>query len=98
MTLLEPNRDQIEIFADPMFRHAGVDGFVSLRSFTHDTKPFGRPEAIGLNQGRRPLFDAGEDRARRAGEATGRVVFSPPVATFSNIHNAAEKGVHEALA
>ena len=98
MTLLEPDRDQIEIFADAMFRHAGVDGFVSLRSFTHDNNPFGKPEAIGLNDGLRPLFDAAEDRARRAAQAPERVVFCPPVATFSNIHSATQKDVHEGLA
>jgi hypothetical protein len=69
MTLLEPDRDQIEIFADAMFRHASSDGFVSLRSFTHNNKPFGF-EVVGLNGGLRPLFDAAQDRARRAAQAT----------------------------
>jgi hypothetical protein len=96
--LLEPDRDQIEIFADAMFRHAGGDGFVSLRSFTHDNKPFGKPEIISLHDGLRPLFDATEDRARRAAQAPERVVFCPPVATFSNVHSATEKDVHEGLA
>jgi len=30
---LEPDRDQIEIFVDALFRHAGAEGFVSLRAF-----------------------------------------------------------------
>ena len=95
MTLLEPDRDQIEIFADAMFRHAGADGSVSLRSFTHENKPFGKPEAIGLNNGLMPLFDAAEDRARRAAQARERVVFCPPVAAFSNPHHATEKDILE---
>jgi hypothetical protein len=33
MTLLEPDRDQIEIFVDAVFRRVGREGFVSLRTF-----------------------------------------------------------------
>jgi AAA domain len=95
--LLEPDRDQIEIFADAMFRHAASDGYVSLRSFIHNNKPF-QFEVVGLNAGLRPLFDAAQDRARRAAQASEPVVFCPPVATFSNTQSATEKDVHEGLA
>jgi hypothetical protein len=65
-TLLEPDRDQIEIFTDALFRHVDSEGFVSLRAFTHDNKPF-CTEAIGLNHGLKPLVDAAkiEPGARR---------------------------------
>jgi hypothetical protein len=93
-TLLEPDRDQIEIFTDALFRHVDSEGFVSLRAFTHDNKPF-CTEAIGLNHGLKPLVDAAQDRARRAAQARESVVFCPPVATFSNMHSATEKDLHE---
>jgi hypothetical protein len=92
--LLEPDRDQIEIFTDALFRHVGSDGFVSLRAFTHDNKPF-CTEAIGLNHGLKPLMDAAQDRARRAAQARESVVFCPPVATFSNARHATEKDIYE---
>jgi hypothetical protein len=94
MTLLELDRDQIEIFTDALFRHVGSDGFVSLRAFTHDNKPF-CAEAIGLNHGLKPLIDAAQDRARRAAQAKESVVFCPPVATFSNARHATEKDIYE---
>jgi hypothetical protein len=31
--MLEPDRDQLEIFVDALFRHAGDKGFVAVRSF-----------------------------------------------------------------
>ena len=34
--LLEPDRDQIEIFTEALFRHAGKQGFVSVRAFHED--------------------------------------------------------------
>jgi hypothetical protein len=30
---MQPNRDQLEIFVDGLFRHASPQGFVSLRAF-----------------------------------------------------------------
>src|SRR5262249_32495151 len=49
---LEPDRDQIEIFTDALFRRAGAGGFVSLRSFYEDdaSKPFRiTAAAVGKN-------------------------------------------------
>ena len=39
---LEPDRDQLEVFAEALFRYAGQQGFVSLRAFYEDDagKPF----------------------------------------------------------
>ena len=39
--MLEPDRDQLEIFVDALFRHAGDKGFVAVRSFYEGAdKPF----------------------------------------------------------
>ena len=40
MTALEPDRDQIEIFVDALFRHAPENTYVSLRAFGHDNSVF----------------------------------------------------------
>jgi hypothetical protein len=39
MTLLEPDRDQIEIFTDALFRHVGSDGFVPMTTNHFALKP-----------------------------------------------------------
>jgi hypothetical protein len=31
--MMEPDRDQLEIFVNALFRHAGTGGYVSLRAF-----------------------------------------------------------------
>ena len=36
--MLEPDRDQIELFTDAVFRHAGAAGFVAF--YEDDDKPF----------------------------------------------------------
>ena len=80
---LEPNRDQLEIFIQGMFRHCGSDGSISLRAFfeSDSSKPF-RISNISLKGGLQFLVEAAEDDARRAANNPTPVVFCPPVATF----------------
>jgi hypothetical protein len=63
----KPDRDQIEMFVDGLFRHASTQGFVSLRAFYEDdaAKPF-RISATALSGGLRFLVDVAEDDASRA--------------------------------
>jgi len=81
---LEPDRDQIEIFVEALFRHCNGQGFVSLRSFYEDddAKPF-RISPVSLTGGLRFLIDRAEDDAHRAANAPKSIVFCPPVAVFN---------------
>src|SRR5262245_640747 len=76
--LLEPDRDQLEIWIDCIFRHAGRVGFVSLRAFEKDNKPFCQKMwGVGLHGGLRNVFDVAEDLARRAANNPSPTVFCP---------------------
>ena len=91
--MLEPDRDQIEIFVDAIFRHAGDKGFVAVRSFLeHEDKVFRRSIA-DLAGGLRFLVDVCEDDARRAAQNPAPVVFCPPLAVFTGKDHAREQDV-----
>jgi hypothetical protein len=97
--VLEPDRDQIEIFLDALFRYATPGRFLSLRSFFEDrgeTYPF-YINAIKLNSNFQFLCDVATDAAQRAASATEKVVFAPPIATFKNRQGAAETDIAEGL-
>jgi len=98
MPLLEPNRNQLEIFVQGLFRHCGKDGIVSLRTFFEDSDendPPYRITATSLKGGLNFLVDAAEDDARRAAQHPRPLVFSPPVATFTSTSHAREKDLLE---
>src|SRR5271167_4023555 len=99
MTPLAPDRDQIEVFVDGLFRHASPKGFVSLRAFYEDdaSKPF-RINPTGLSSGLGFLIEAAEDDANRAANAPKKVVFCPPIAVFANKDHARERDLAEGLA
>ena len=98
-TPLIPDRDQIEIFVDALFRHAGREGWVSLRSFQDGggDKPF-RISPASLAGGFRFVVDVAADDAYRAANAPRPVVFCPPVAVFANKNYAREKDIAKGLA
>lgn len=96
--MLEPDRDQIEIFVNAIFRHAQA-GFVSLRAFVEGSNDIFRKTPIRIvsnNLGF--LCNAVEDDARRAAQDPKPVVFCPPLATFGNNDSATEKDITEGLA
>jgi hypothetical protein len=97
-TLLEPDRDQIEVFVEALFRHAGTEGFVSIRAFVDDggNKSF-RISPAAMTGGFKFLVDVAEDDARRAANDPKRVVFCPPVAVFTNNKHAREEDVLRGL-
>ena len=76
--LLEPDRAQIEVFVDALFRHAGTRGFVSVRLFFEDddvNKPFSvRPTALTGGSQVRCRRCRGLRAARRPGPETRRVL------------------------
>jgi hypothetical protein len=95
---LEPDRDQLEIFVDAMFRHAGNDGWVAFRSFFegNSAKPF-RLSPTSLAGGFKFLVDVAEDDARRAANDPKKIVFCPPLAVFSNKDRAREEDIVRGL-
>jgi hypothetical protein len=96
---LEPDRDQIELFVDSIFRHAAPQGFVAVRSFFEgdDSKP-ARLSNAGLVGGLRFLIDVAEDDARRAAQHPRPIVFCPPLAVFAGKDRARESDIAEGLA
>ena len=96
---MQPDRGQIEMFVDGLFRHASPKGFVSLRAFYEEdaAKPF-RITATALSGGLRFLVEVAEDDASRAANFPKPVVFCPPIATFTNKDRAREQDIAEGLA
>ena len=96
--LLEPDRDQIEVFAYLIFRYA-TSGYFSLRAFPEDEKkPFRITPVRVLANNLKFLVDAAEDDARRAAQFPKPVVFCPPLATFNDEDRAREIDIVEAFA
>jgi hypothetical protein len=97
-TLLEPDRDQIEIFVDAIFRHA-KQGYVSLRAFYEGDDKVFRVEGVPTTATNfsRYLCDVAHDIARRAAQDPKPVVFCPPLATFRERKSAAEADLVEGL-
>jgi RecA-family ATPase len=97
--MLEPCREQLEIFVDALFRHASKEGFVSLRAFYEEdnAKPF-RITPTSLTGGFKFLVDAAEDDARRAATFPNPVVFCPPLAVFTNEARARQIDIAQGLA
>jgi hypothetical protein len=98
-TQLPPDRDMLAKFSAAMFKHAGTEGYVSLRAFYEDdsTKPF-RITPTSMKGGLPHLIEAVEDDANRAANHPRKVVFCPPVAIFNNPKQARESDILAGLA
>jgi hypothetical protein len=83
---LEPDRGQIETFVEATFRHAGQDGYVSVRSFLSNNEVF-RISTARLSGGLQHLVDIAENDARRAANNPIPAVFCPPIAVFNGTEN-----------
>jgi RecA-family ATPase len=96
---LPPDRGMLTQFSAAMFKHAGTEGFVSLRAFYEDdaSKPF-RITPISMKGGLPFLVDAVADDAYRAANHPRKIVFCPPIAVFGNNKNAQEGNILEGLA
>jgi hypothetical protein len=92
MTLV-PNRDQLEIFVQALFRYCGTEGFVALRAFYEGQDKRFRTPSIGLAGGLSSLIEAAEDYANRAANDPKPVVFCPPIVVFINKDRAREQDI-----
>ena len=96
--LLEPDREQIETFVRALFKHATPGAWVSLRAFPDDddTKSF-RISPIQLHGDLDALIDAACADAREVANVKRKVVFCPPVATFTNSKKARQEDLCDGL-
>jgi hypothetical protein len=96
-TMLAPDRDQLEIFVNAVFRHAST-GAVSLRSFYENrSEPFQIvPMTINV-AGLVELIDIAERMAGQAANATEAIVFCPPCVTFRDGRRATKADIAEGL-
>jgi hypothetical protein len=82
-TFPEPDRDQLEIFVDAVFRRCSPDGVVSLRSFyQRDTGKAFHIEPVLLKHGLKNLVKKAVIEARNAAKVSTPVGFTPPVCTL----------------
>jgi hypothetical protein len=95
---LEPDREQIGTFVRALFKHASTESWVSLRTFydTDSTDSF-QITPIQLNGDLGPLIDAAVAEARIAANAEPKVVFCPPIATFTIKEHARQKDICDGL-
>jgi hypothetical protein len=95
--MLLPDRNQIEIFVEALFRHVGTQGFVSLRSFYEDDSASPRINPMSIRDGILPIMERAERDARQAANDPKPVVFAPPIATFSNREHARKIDILQGL-
>ena len=94
--MLEPNRAQLEIYINAVFRHVDPRGHVSLRAFEEGTnKPLRTAAPNLVGGGLKFLVDSAQDFARRAANNHPAAVFCPPPATFTNGERAREEDLFE---
>jgi hypothetical protein len=97
---LEPDAKQLGDFIEALFKYATKGTFVSLRGFEEgkaSEKPFcNTPVQIGDT--RAFLTNTAIQVARNCAQATSKVVFCPPVATFKDRRKAREVDLAEGVA
>src|SRR6516164_10483019 len=84
MMLLEPNRDQIEIFVQALFRYVGKDGFISMRAFYESDDsdkpvritPTSLAGGLGFVILRRLPLGGGDGAADQVAEVVGHLVIA----------------------
>jgi hypothetical protein len=98
--MLEPDRDQIEVFTDALFRRAS-QGFVSLRAF-HENDAAAKPymnsavQIAGTNL--HLLNERAVQGARLAANYDKSIVFCPPICLLRDRGKATEANLLEGLA
>jgi hypothetical protein len=95
----EPNRSQIETLVRTLFKHATAGNWASLRAFIEgrtDLPPF-RIVPLKLDGNLDVLIDWAYQVAQLAAHVHEKVVFCPPVATFTNSKHAREVDLAEGL-
>jgi hypothetical protein len=94
-----PDRIQIEAFVLALFKHAAAGNYVSLRAFFEDNanRPPFNITPIKLNGNLDALINQAYQVAELAALASEKVVFCPPIATFTSDRRAREKDLAEGL-
>ena len=96
----EPNRSQIETFVLTLFKHATPGNWISLRAFPDqdgNSKPF-KITPYRFNGDFNVLIDRAYQDAELAARNCEKIVFCPPIATFTNSSHAREVDLAEGLA
>ena len=97
---LLPDREQLAAFIKTLFKHATSGNWVSLRAFpdkgSGNNKAF-EIKAVKLNGDLDTLIDKAYSCAERAAKSGDKIVFCPPVATFTNKDHAREEDLAEGL-
>ena len=96
----KPDREQMQRFVRALFKHAAPGNWVSLRSFIEDrddVPPF-KITTVKLNGNLDILIDKACRDAALAADAHAKIVFAPPIATFTNNEHAREIDLAEGLA
>src|SRR5438034_219777 len=96
--LLRPDRDQLEIFVEAIFRHAGTRGFLAVRTFLEGENKKFRFTPTSLAGGLRFAVDVAADDAFRAANYPKATVFCPPLAVFGTNDRAREEDIVLGLA
>jgi hypothetical protein len=94
---LEPDREQIATFVRTLFKHAACGTYVSLRSFYDDDSNRSFEIQCVAVDNRDDVIERAYHQAKRAGNAKRKIVFCPPVATFSNTEHAGKADVADGL-
>jgi RecA-family ATPase len=95
---LPADTEQIAAFIDALFRYADEDTFASLRAFYDDREGVFAIKGCRITADAAPLVEAATRLANRCAAAGEPVVFSPPIATFSDPHSATEQSLANGLA
>ncbi len=89
MSPLEPDREQIEQFVNTVFRYVANEGYIPLKAFYHDQRPY-NTQSVRLNGDTAFLVDCAVDWARRCANEPKPIVFCPPLAVFKSANSAKE--------
>jgi hypothetical protein len=92
------DRKQIKTFVEAIFRHAGTNGYVSLRAFTDNaSNKIFQIQGVNLEDGLKPVIAAAIEAATKAANHSAPIVFCPPLAVFNNSKRAREQDILKGL-
>jgi putative DNA primase/helicase len=99
--ILTPDRGEIQLFVECLFRHAEQNTLISMRAFRDDADGTWRARdwpIVAVNGSLDHIIEAAETFASECATATVAVVFAPPVATFRQGNKATEAALANGLA
>jgi hypothetical protein len=99
-TPLAPDRDQLNMFARALFKHATPGFWLSLQAFYENDagRPPFRITPVQLAGDPKGIIDLINREMELAARAHEKVAFCPPIATFTNPEHAREEDLAEGLA